>query len=107
MLDKVMVNICEQYAQITNVLVVLGGNKDEHIFYAYQQFAARSRSNIGSIEFDELRGVNITDLIKSSISNPNAQQTILLNQLNNFIEKKVAVTVRFGGNISYLTFTTV
>jgi hypothetical protein len=104
-LNELQQDLVETLSEYANVIVLLGGNSSEHIFFTYTTFDGANRSNIGSIEYNSFRGINITKFIKNSLGMNSMHPTALISNYQNYIGQKTARNVKYA-NIPYLIFGT-
>lgn len=103
-LNQLQQEIVENLAQYANVLVLLAANNDDHLFYAYTNFEGANRTNLGSIEHNQIVGVNITQFVRNQLANPNmSAPQVIASHLANYIQGKTALIVRYA-NVPYLIY---
>jgi len=100
-----------EYRKAINVLILRGHvviqvviDEETSFFYSSLTFAESTQNSSESTEYNEVKGIDITDFLNKNISNPNG--SIFIQNYDQFLLDAPVMKLRFSNTMKWLKYST-
>ena len=90
---------------INHVNILAIENGDDYNYFTCNTIETSSANNVGSVDFNSMRGKNVTELFKrTTITATQSGHQQFLDTFMKYLEGRNAMQIRINKNIQYILF---